>query len=261
MGKKIEGISESRASSLGYSRLKSIDRHWDNSERRMRRITDAIHFFESFRHFPRLFRFASMLDPLMDRRSLWSVLVPLERTSARSRITDAELLEGDVCRKGIVERMPVTVVIDSVRSALNLGGIIRSCECFGIDRMVLSGYTADLDNPRVLRSSMGCEKSVSWEREDDICRAVGSLKGDGIQVVALETTGNAVEVSAFDFTFPSAVVIGNERFGVTPSALSLCDAVVCIDMHGSKNSLNVVSAFSICAYALRRRYAFLKDDG
>ena len=151
--------------------------------------------------------------------------------------------------------LPVTVVVDSLRSALNLGGVLRSCDCFGFERAVLCGYTADPAHPRVVRSAMGCEMRIPSVREDDVVCAIESLKREGVQVVALETTNDAVEVSDFEFSFPCAIVIGNERFGVTASAVSACDAVVSIGMYGNKNSLNVVSAFSICAYSIRQRYS------
>jgi tRNA G18 (ribose-2'-O)-methylase SpoU len=77
------------------------------------------------------------------------------------------------------------------------------------------------------------------------------LKASGVTCYALETVAHAPTVEEMQWTFPAALILGNERFGLNPEVISACDAVVRIPLFGLKNSLNVVSAFSIASYAIR----------
>ena len=257
VGKKSGALSEARAWLLVYERLKRIDREWEDQRCRLREIDEARRFISGQTGMARLQALGGLMHGGMDRRALWTVLVPVERAVARARVTDAELLEGDSARGDVASVMPATVILDSLRSALNLGGILRCCECFGFEGAVLCGYTAEAAHPRVARSAMGCETLVPCKREDDVCEAIARLKEAGVCVVALETTATAVEVGEYGFEFPCAVVVGNERFGLTPSALEMCDGSVSISMHGRKNSLNVGSAFAGCACRVRQCFGAL----
>lgn len=259
IGNKVRGLSETRAWALAYAKVKRADAVWGDLKKRSRALDEAKRFLALQQVHPRLARLSRLVHVSMDRRDLWSVLVPLERVASRTRITDADFLTD--CRDKTEQKplMPATVVLDSLRSALNTGGILRICECFGFEETVLCGYTADITHPRVQRSAMGAERLVRCTREADICTTIRRLQGEGKRVVALETRPTATHVDDYIFEFPGAIVLGNERFGVMPSALALCDGVVSIPMFGRKNSLNVGSAFAICAQRARVCFEALRE--
>jgi len=78
------------------------------------------------------------------------------------------------------------------------------------------------------------------------------LRQHGVWTVALETVAHAPCVGEIPWRFPCAVVLGNERFGLDPGTVAACDGTARIPAYGTKNSLNVVTAFAICAWDARR---------
>ena len=206
---------------------------------------------------PRLAGLARLLTPGLTRRQFWSALVPVERAVARCKVTDVDILDADLPpeRAPAEPPMPLTVVADSIRSAFNLGGIFRTAECFGVRDLVLCGYTPLPDQPQAARAALGAERLVPWRHAGDVREAVAGLRASGVPCVALETVEGAPAVDAFDWTFPCALVLGNERFGLDPDVVAACDGAARIPLYGRKNSLNVVSAFAVAVSAIRRKWA------
>jgi tRNA G18 (ribose-2'-O)-methylase SpoU len=200
---------------------------------------------------PRLAGLARLLTPGLTRRQFWSALVPVERAVARCKVTDVEILDTDLppeCAPA-APPLPLTVVADSVRSAFNLGGLFRTAECFGVREMVLCGYTPPPDQPQAARAALGAERLVPWRHAGDVRGALAELQREGVPCVALETVEGAPAVDAFGWTFPCALVVGNERFGLDPDVVRACDGAVRIPLSGRKNSLNVVSALAVALFA------------
>ena len=204
---------------------------------------------------PRLAGLARLVTPGLTRRQLWCALVPIERQIAKWKVTDVEILEGDTGEVGPSHPpMALTVVLDSLRSAFNVGSIFRTAECFGVEKIVLCGYTATPDDPRVAKAALGTERRVPWVYTEDIREAVATIQADGTPCVALETVPDAPSPDRFGWTFPCALLLGNERFGLPKDVVSNCAGVVRIPLFGAKNSLNVGSAFAIAANAIHRQW-------
>ncbi len=137
------------------------------------------------------------------------------------------------------------VYLEDIRSPFNVGSLFRSAESFGIEGLYLSPLCADPQHPRSLRSAMGCEAIVPWER-----RTLEALPGP---IFALETGGLPLE--RFPFPQQGTMIVGSEELGVSPQALALADSSggrVSITTHGAKGSLNVGVAFGIVAHAWAR---------
>ena len=238
--------------------MRAIDALPDGDSRRETLIAECRDWMERQAEVPRLCGLARLLEPAMDRRRLWSVLVPVERSVTRLRVTDVDILDADLPRgrcQGTT--MPVRVVVDSLRSAFNTGGMLRSAECFGVEEVVLCGYTPLPDLPQVARAALGSGDLVKWRYAEDIRAEVGRLVSGGVRCYALETVAGAPTVEETDWEFPCALVLGNERFGLDPDVVALCDGgAVRIQLYGAKNSLNVVSAFTVAAYAIRQRFRY-----
>lgn len=203
---------------------------------------------------PRLVSLARLLLPPVSARRLLCVLVPLERVASRDRITDADMgiTSSDSAEMPAAPRMRAIAVADNIRSAVNTGGLFRTCEFFGFEELWLCGYTATPEFAQVSKSAMGTEKFVNWKHFDSIGTAIEQFRSMGTHIYALETARTALDASQFRYEFPCALLLGNERFGLRPDTVSECDAVVQIRSCGLKNSLNVVSAFAIAAAAMRR---------
>ena len=238
--------------------LRALDATWQDEALRIVQINACKAWIERQTELPRLAALARLLTPNMARQQFWSVLVPVEREVAQVKITDIDILDSDLPENAGTTTQPpmrLTVVLDSIRSAFNVGGIFRSAECFGVQEVVLCGYTPLPDQPQVAKAALGTEQRIPWRYAEDILTAIANLKAAGITCYALETVANAPDVADTDWAFPAALILGNERFGLNPEVIAACDAVVRIPLFGRKNSLNVVSAFSIASYAIRNRWA------
>ena len=98
---------------------------------------------------------------------------------------------------------------------------------------------------------MGAERLVPWQVWPRVGEALVALRGAGVACVALETVRDAPAPDEQAWRFPCALLLGNERFGLDPETVRACDGVARIPAYGRKNSLNVVAAFAIAAYAAR----------
>ena len=136
----------------------------------------------------------------------------------------------------------VSVYAEDIRSPFNLGSIFRTAEAMGAEKVYLSPFCTDPEQPRAIRSGLGCIETLGWER----C-ALSELPED-IPVFALETGGCDLK----DFKFPEKgiCIIGSEELGVSPQALERATyGRVSIPMKGLKASLNVGVAFGILMQA------------
>ena len=205
----------------------------------------------------RLVGLAHLLQPGATPRSIQAALVPLERVDKRARVTDAEMgIRTTDSAPGHADRAAFTVVADNVRSAFNAGGVFRTADFFGAERIVLCGYTPGPENAQVEKTALGAAGAVPWTRCADVRDAIDGLKKEGRAVYALETADGARNVFTFAPRMPCALVLGNERFGLDADVLALADEVLEIPSFGLKNSLNVVSAFAAAAAFLRAKTSF-----
>lgn len=252
------GIGEKRAWSLAFDKARALERAWDDPSARLRELLSFRRWLEERSDVPRLSRLAPLLAETMDRRALECVVVPIERAAARQRVTDVQILSGDSPggpSAAASPVMPLTIVADSLRSAFNIGGIFRGAECFGAAALWLCGYSADPSaSPHVAEAALGAEKLVPWRAFRSSLDAIAALRAAGARVVALETVAGALPAGAFAWTFPCALVLGNERFGLSPDVVAACDACVRIPMHGRKNSLNVATAAAVALYCARTAF-------
>jgi 23S rRNA (guanosine2251-2'-O)-methyltransferase len=153
-----------------------------------------------------------------------------------------------------VERGKTTaVLLDNIRSAWNVGSILRSADGFGFRHAYLCGITPTADNEAVTKTALGAEDSVPWSYHKDAVKLVGELKSEGWTVFALEDTARAIHIrhslNVTSRARPAVLIVGNEVTGVDPELLDLCDQAFHIPMRGEKKSFNVAIAFSIAAYA------------
>ena len=200
----------------------------------------------------RLMGLAHLLQPGATPRSIQAALVPLERVDKRARVTDAEMgIRTTDSAPGRADRAAFTVVADNVRSAFNAGGLFRTADFFGADRLILCGYTPGPDNPQVKKTALGADEATPWEHAGDVRDVIDRLHDEGRRVYALETADGATDIASCTPVWPCALLLGNERFGLDPDVVAMADEVLEIPSHGMKNSLNVVSAFAVAAAFFR----------
>ncbi len=140
------------------------------------------------------------------------------------------------------------LILPNIRSAHNVGAMFRTADGAGVDKIFLTGYTPCPPHPRLDKVSLGAEKWVQWEYAKQTGRLLKKLKEQGYKIVALEQTSKSVNIYEWTPQFPLALIVGNEKTGVTKSLLKYCDFEIELDMKGKKKSLNVSVAAGITMY-------------
>ena len=144
----------------------------------------------------------------------------------------------------VIEKHPIVVVLDNVRSMHNVGAVFRTSDAFLIDKIYLCGITATPPHKEIHKTAIGAENSVDWEYVKDSNELIKKLKKDDYQIVTIEQTEGSVLLNEFevDQSKKYAIVMGNEVDGVQQSIIDECDTCIEIPQSGTKHSLNV----SVC---------------
>ena len=147
----------------------------------------------------------------------------------------------------------IAVLLDNIRSAWNVGSILRSADGFGFEHAYLCGITPTPKNEAVTKTSLGAENFVTWSEHKNAVDLVSALKQEGWKIYVLEETKKATDIRKLK-TNPrekAVLILGSEVTGVDPDLLKITDEIISIPMLGGKRSFNVSVAFAIAAYALR----------
>ena len=153
-----------------------------------------------------------------------------------------------------IATLPVTILLDNVRSMYNVGAFFRTADAAGIAQLYLCGITARPPQRAIAKTALGADETVAWEHAWDPLPFLERLGGTGVEIAAVETTLHAVDL--FDWTprFPVCLVFGHEVDGIRPEVAARCDTHVRIPMLGRKHSLNVATAGGVAIYELLRKY-------
>lgn len=138
------------------------------------------------------------------------------------------------------------IFLDNVRSAYNVGSILRTNEALRIGMVYFSKKTPFIDNKKVIKTAMGAAELVSCHKKED-------LNFLPRPIIALDTSDSAINI--FDFIFPESftLILGNEEYGISDEILKEANYLIEIPMMGCKNSINVACAFAIAAAQIRKQ--------
>lgn len=140
-----------------------------------------------------------------------------------------------------VEKTPLIVVLDNVRSLNNIGSIFRTSDAFLVEKIYLCGITATPPNKEIHKTALGATESVEWEYIENTLILAEKLKSDNTKVIAIEQTENSTMLNDFipKKNTKYAVIFGNEVKGVQQSVVSVSDECIEIPQLGTKHSLNI----------------------
>ncbi|NTW69662.1 MAG: RNA methyltransferase [Chlorobiaceae bacterium] len=148
---------------------------------------------------------------------------------------------------------PIYLMLHNIRSMWNVGSMFRTADAAGIEKMILSGYTATPPRKEIDKTALGAQESVSWEYHADPLAVLSDLKRAGMKICGLEITEASRPYTAMSSAdFPLCLVVGNEVDGLEPDVLDLCDDVLEIAQYGTKHSLNVAVASGIALFEFVR---------
>jgi len=152
------------------------------------------------------------------------------------------------------QKIPITIVLENIRSMHNVGSVFRTADAFLIQNIYLCGYTARPPHRDINKTALGATETVEWKYFSHAAEAVHELHSTGYRIWAVEQ----VEKSVFLQKFPTdnqekvALVFGNEVEGVSDELLKLCDGFIEIPQLGMKHSLNISVAAGIVLWELVR---------
>lgn len=140
-----------------------------------------------------------------------------------------------------VEKIPLIILLDHVRSLNNIGSVFRTSDAFRVQAIYLCGITATPPHAEIHKTALGAEFSVDWKYFKNTGDAVRELQAKGIKVFAIEQVERSVMLQDFQTKEGAqyAVVFGNEVKGVDQQVVDICDGCIEIPQYGTKHSLNV----------------------
>ena len=152
-------------------------------------------------------------------------------------------------------KLPVCVVLDNVRSGLNVGAIFRTCDAFSVEEIYLCGITVRPPHAEIMKTALGATASVAWKGFETTAEAITVLKEKKYYLLPVEQTNQSVSLQEIDLSafFPLALIFGNEMRGVDPGILSLSKQSLEIPQHGIKHSLNVATSAGIVLWECYRQ--------
>jgi len=159
-----------------------------------------------------------------------------------------------------IKTLPVTVLLDSVRSLYNVGAFFRTADAAGIESLQLCGITGKPPLRAISKTALGAEHRVSWRHSWAPESVVSKLRGRGYEIAAIETSLHSIDLFDWKPQFPVCMIFGHEVDGIAPELLAACDTHVRIPMLGSKHSLNVATAGGVVLYELLRKYRRMMEN-
>lgn len=144
----------------------------------------------------------------------------------------------------------VILIAHNIRSLWNIGTLFRNADCFGVQKLYLTGYTAVPPRKEISKTAIGAEEWIDWEYQKDPLHVIASLKVDGFTIVGLEKTNDSQNITEYSVPQKIAIILGHEVLGVSDDLLDQCDCILHIKQYGKKESLNVSVACGIALHQL-----------
>lgn len=145
------------------------------------------------------------------------------------------------------DKLPITVILDNVRSMHNIGSIFRTSDGFAIEKIYLCGITAQPPHREIEKTALGATQSIEWVYSADISELILKLKEFRYTIIAIEQADNSVMLNDFQpkTSEKYALIFGNEVNGVSDEAMKLIDTCIEIPQFGTKHSFNIVVSAGI----------------
>ncbi len=150
------------------------------------------------------------------------------------------------------EKAHIVLVLDDVYDTFNVGGMYRVGDAVGVSHIYHCGGTPLPPNPKIARSSVGLYQYIPYSHADNTLELITQLKNEGYHIVSLEQAERAKPYNQYAYPLKTALVVGNETFGVKKEVMDASDGIVELPMYGINKSVNVVVATGIVLYQIRQ---------
>ena len=151
-----------------------------------------------------------------------------------------------------VEKTPIIVILDNIRSLNNVGSAFRTSDAFRIEKIYLCGITGTPPHRDIHKTALGATDAVDWEYHENTLELVCKLKEEGIIIASIEQAEGSISLERFS-PEPGrkiACIFGNEVFGVDQQVVSTSDVCLEIPQYGTKHSLNIAVSIGIVIWDL-----------
>lgn len=151
-----------------------------------------------------------------------------------------------------VEKTPIIIVLDNIRSLNNIGSVFRTADAFLIEKVYLCGITATPPHKDIRKTALGATESVSWEYKKSTVELIKELAQQNMDIIAVEQADKSVMLNDFvpNTVKKQVLVFGNEVKGVQDEVVSLSDVVLEIPQFGTKHSLNISVSTGVVVWDL-----------
>jgi 23S rRNA (guanosine2251-2'-O)-methyltransferase len=157
-----------------------------------------------------------------------------------------------------LEKTPITIVLDNVRSMHNVGSAFRTADGFAIEQIILCGITATPPHREIEKTALGATQSVQWTHYKETTDAIQALKEQGYKILAIEQAEGSVSLEQFEISKDDkyAFVFGNEVHGVDEEVMEQVDGCIEIPQFGTKHSFNVSVTIGIVLWDILKKIKF-----
>ncbi|MBO5717295.1 MAG: RNA methyltransferase [Alistipes sp.] len=171
------------------------------------------------------------------------------------KLLNEELGRPTIEEYATVQKLPVVVVLDNVRSAQNVGSFFRTADAFGIERIELCGISCTPPNREIHKTALGAELSVAWSYHPTTLECVEKLRVEGYKIIAVEQIEGSTMLNDFraESGVKYALVFGNEVEGVDQAIADVVDSAIEIPQVGIKHSLNVSVSAGVLMWEMFRQ--------
>jgi len=148
------------------------------------------------------------------------------------------------------KKYPLTLVLDNVRSALNVGSAFRTADAFALEEVILVGITAQPPHREITKTAIGATESVKWKYVEKVEDAIQYLQEKNCAIVNVEQAENSTSLEAFevDLEGSTALIFGNEVKGVSQEFMDISEKCIEIPQFGTKHSLNISVSVGIVSW-------------
>ncbi len=172
-----------------------------------------------------------------------------------NKLSLEELNRVDVETFKSTPKVPLYLVLDNIRSGLNVGSLFRTSDAFLIQSVLLCGITARPPHKEILKTAIGAQHAVDWSYFENTELALQKLKNENVNLIGIEQTDSSIMLQDFkvDSSLKYAIILGNEVKGISDDVIDMIDYFIEIPQYGTKHSLNV----SVCGGIILHHFSQL----